>query len=129
MNLWDIALNSDPVAEDRIASKTDGAGGIDLFGGLLGAIERDRAAERNLTIARADLDARQARDDKLFSLQMKQLTPATAPLPTQAGGLWGFPSTAAPGSPATMGGFNPMQLLTWALVAAALFLGVKAAAK
>ena len=126
---WDIALNSDPVADDRIASKTNGAGGIDLFGGLLGAIERDRAAERNLTIARADLDARQARDDKLFSLQMKQLTPATAPLPPPAGGLWGVPSTAAPGSPAPLGGFNPMQLLTWALVAAALFLGVKAAAK
>ena len=87
------------------------------------------ACARQLTLARADLDARQSRDEKLFSLQLKQLTPATAPLPTTAGGLVGLPTAGPATTPAGLAGINPMTLLVVAVGIAALFVVVKQIAK
>ena len=129
MGWLDLALNDDPVAIDRLESKTVGSTGLDIFGGVLDAVARDRAAERQLTLARADIDARQSRDEKLFALQLKQLTPATAPLPTTVGGLVGLPTGGPATTPAVLAGINPMTLLVVAVAAAALFVVVKQIAK
>ena len=126
MGWLDLALNDDPVAIDRLESKTVGSTGLDIFSGVLDAVARDRDAERRLTLARADLDARQSRDDKLFSLQLKQLTPATAPLPTTAGGLAGLPASAAPSGPTKpSAGLNPMVVMIAVLAGIALLFAGK----